>query len=81
MDVGWKPQEFWGEIENWPLYVEGKGSLKKEAGHSGLIDGRFNKQENLLRRLILGGSKRNRSPHLPSRILNVYVEAKQFSHM
>ena len=74
-----------GEIWNWHLYTEGKERPKKEADHSSLVDGRFNKQENWHRRLVLGGRKMNRSPYHtppPARILKVYIEALMgFSHV
>lgn len=43
--------------------------------HSRLIDGKFNKQGDLLMKLILGGHKMSRSPHPLARILNIYIEA------
>ena len=54
--------------------MEGTERLEKEAGHSKLVGGRFNKKGNLLISLILGGYKK-RSLNWPSRILNVYIEA------
>lgn len=42
----------------------------------------FNKQENLLMRLVLSPHKMGRSPYLPSRILNVPIETLTgFSHV
>ena len=49
-----------------PSYMEGKERLKKEADHSRLGGGWFNKQRNL---------HRSRSLHLPSRTFKVYIEA------
>ena len=60
-------QEFQGW--NWPLYTEGKERLNREADHSRLVGGRFNKQGNLYTRLVLGGCKASRSPHPPAGIL------------
>ena len=55
---------------------------RHEADPSRLIGGRFNKQENLYMRLVLGGHKTSRSLHLPARILKVYTEALTgFSHI
>lgn len=46
-----------------------------------LVGGRFNKQF-ILKRLVLGSCKMNRSPHLPSRILKVYIaDLTGFSHL
>ena len=53
----------------------GQGETEEAADHSRLVGGRFNKQENLLMRLVLGGHKVSRSPHSPARILKVYIEA------
>lgn len=44
--------KFQGEIWTWLQYMEGKEKLKKEAGSSRLIGGSFNKQGDLLTRLI-----------------------------
>ena len=57
---------------------EAKGEFQTSSlqrGHSRLAAGRFNKQGNLLMRLVLDGHKMSRSPHSPARILNVYLEA------
>lgn len=51
--------------------MEGKERQKKGAGHSRLVGSSFNNQENLRGRLVLGVHKTNRSPHGPTRILNV----------
>ena len=73
---------FPGEIWNWPLYTEGKERLKTEADDSRLTGGRFNKQEDLYTRLVLGGYKTSRSRHLPARIFKIHVEAwTGFSHI
>ena len=66
-----------------------KGSLtqrsrrpKKQAAHSLLVGGGFNKQGNSHRRLVLGSHKVNRSPPTPARILSVYIEAWMgFTHV
>lgn len=44
-------------------YTEGNERPKKEAVHSRLVDGRFNKQRNLDMSLILGSCKTSRSLH------------------
>ena len=54
---------------------------RKEADHSRLVDGRFNVQGNLLMRLVLGGSKMNRSLHPPARILNQRPDPWVQSHL
>ena len=64
-----------GKICNWPLYREGKERSKKEADHSILVGGTFNKQGKLHTRLVLEGHKMSRSLYLPTRILKVYIEA------
>lgn len=56
-------------------YTERKKRQKKEAGHSRLVDGRFNQQGNLHTRLVLDGHKMSRSLHPLTRILNVYLKA------
>lgn len=62
--------------------MEGKESLKKEANHSRLVCGRFNKHGKLHMRFVLGGCETNRLLNLPTRILKVYLEAfTGFSHM
>ena len=55
-------------------YTEGKERRKREADHATLARGSFNKQGNLLTRLILRGHKMSRSLHLPASVLNVYRE-------
>lgn len=63
-------------------FLEDKERQKKEAGHSRLVGGKLNKQENLLLRLILGGCTMSRSLPSPARILNVYTEVlTEFSHL
>lgn len=64
------------QVELKPAYVVimGKERPKKEEDHSTLVDGRFNKQENLLMRLDLGGCKTSIPLHLPTRILKIYRE-------
>lgn len=41
--------------------MEGKKGLEKEAEHSRLVSGSFNKQEDLIMRLVLGGHMMSRS--------------------
>ena len=48
-------RSFPGEIQNWPPYKKGKERPQKEADYSRLVDGTFNKQGNLHRRLAFGG--------------------------
>lgn len=60
---------------NLPPDMVGKERLKKEAGHSRLVGGKFNKQGNLHTRLVLGSHKTSRCLHPPTRILKVYVES------
>lgn len=55
----------WCGYTKWPLYLENKKRLRKEADHSRSVDGRVNKQGNLYRRLVIGGCKMSRSPYLP----------------
>ena len=67
---------------NWSPYTEGKKRPRKETDHSRLVNGGFNKQENLCTRLILGSHKRSRSPQAPARILKVCIELlTKFSHV
>ena len=47
---------------NWPPYTEGKERRKKEAGCFSFVGGRFNKQGNSHRRLILGGCTHCQNP-------------------
>ena len=62
--------------------MEGKKRSKKEADHSRLVGGRFNKQGDLITRFVLGSFKTSRSSHLPNRILKVDIEALTgFSHV
>lgn len=53
-------------------YPEDKERPEKEADHSGLEDGGFNKQEreNLLRRLVLSHRRTKGSRYLPARMFN-----------
>lgn len=61
--------------------IESKDRPKKEAGHSRLAGGSFNKQGSLHTRLVLGNHRRGMSPHLPTRIFKFYIEALTgFSH-
>lgn len=54
--------------------TEVKERLKKEAGHSRLVGGSYNKQGHLLMRLVLDGCKMSRCLQPPVRILRVYIE-------
>lgn len=40
-----------------------------------MISDKFNKQGNLLIRLVLGNSKMGRSLHPPARVLKIYIDA------
>jgi len=51
-----------------PVCRGGREGLKKEADHPRLVGGNFNKQGNLLMRLVLGSCKMGCSPYLPARI-------------
>jgi len=62
---------FPSEISNWPLYLEGKKRLKKEAGHSRLVNDSFNKQADLIMTLVLGGHITNRPPNPSIRIVKI----------
>ena len=47
----------------------------KETGHSRFINGKFNKQGNLLLKFVLDDSKMSRLMYPPTRILKIYIEA------
>lgn len=72
MHVGLQTQE----LPGWNLKLVPStrrvGRPKKEADHSRLVGGRFDKEGNLLTRLILGGRKASRSSYPPARILSFY---------
>lgn len=53
----------------------GQGQTEERGRASRSVGGSFNKQGNLLMRLVLGGCKVSRSSHPSVRILKVYVEA------
>lgn len=56
--------------------------LKKEADHSRLVAGRFDKPGNLLTRFALDNLKMSTSLPPPARILKVYTETlMEFSHV
>lgn len=62
--------------------MEGMERLKKEADHSRLVAGKFNKPGNLLTRLALGNLKMSTSLPPPARILKAYTETLMgFSHV
>ena len=67
------------ELPGWNLKLspvqKGQKRPKKAADHSRLVGGRVHKQGNLHTKLVLGGFKVSRSPHLPTRILKAYREA------
>ena len=44
-------------------------------GRADSVEGSFNKQGNLLTRLVLSSGKKTRFLHPPARILRVYIEA------
>lgn len=55
---------------------------KKEADGPRLVGGRYNKQGNLLMKIVLGDYKVSRSLCRPTRILTVYTKALMgFSHV
>lgn len=54
---------------------DGRKPPKKKAVHSRWVGCRFNKQGNLLMKLVLGNPRMSRSPHSSTRILKVYEEA------
>ena len=64
-----------GKVWNWPLYPEGKEKWKKGADYYRLVGGGSNRQGNLCMRLVLGSLKTGRSLNLPTRILEVSIEA------
>ena len=69
-------------FENWPRYTEGKERPKNEADHARWVGGKFSQRENLLMRLVVSSCKTSRSPHLPARILKVYIDVLNgFSHI
>ena len=62
--------------------MEGKKRSEKEEDHPRLIGGRFSKQGNVHRRLVLGSCKVRKSLNLPTRILKVCIEdLTEFSHI
>lgn len=75
-------RSFQDKIWNRSPTTEGKEGPKKEADPSRLVNDRFNKQGDLYTKFILGGLKRSRFLHLPTRILKVYIAAlSEFRHM
>ena len=79
------PQGCWfapsGEISNWSPYTGGEGRREKEAGHSIFVGGRFNEEEDLYMRLVLGPSTQV-VPRPTCQNLKVYIEAfPGFSHI
>lgn len=67
---------------NWPPYTKSREGLEKKIHHWRLVGGRLHKKRNIPTRFILNGSKTSRSPHLPTRIFQVYIEAfTGFSHI
>lgn len=71
--IGLQHWEFSGWNSKRPPHTW-KERLKKEADHSWWIGFSFNKQRNLHIRLVSGGCKTSRSPHLPTRIFSLYIE-------
>ena len=57
------------EFGTGPHYKESKKRLKKEAGHSRLVGGKFDEQGNLQTRLFLLSCKTSRSSYSPARNL------------
>ena len=54
----------------------------RETGRSRLVGGRFNKQGNFNTSLVLGSCRTSRSPHLPARILEIYIKTLTgFNHV
>lgn len=60
---------FW--FANWPLYMEGKERMK-EANHFRFVGGKFDKQGNWLKRLVLGGHKRSNLCTCCQNLRNLY---------
>lgn len=54
---------FPAEIRNQPPYMKGRERPKKRADHTRLAGSRFNKQGNLVTRLVLGNSKMSSFVH------------------
>lgn len=68
-----------GKIWKLASYTERKERAKTEAGHSRLADGRFNPQNNLLTRPVLG---KHKSLHPPTKIVKLdVVSLMAFSHI
>ena len=66
---------------NWPSCMEGKARPKKEAGHSGWVGDKSNKQ-GTLRRLVLNSHKTSGYLWPPTSIFTFYVETlTEFSHV
>lgn len=67
-----------GDLPRWDLkaawHTERRERRMEEAGCSGSVGGRFNKQRNLAMRLVLGGSKTHSSAH-PLPDLDSFIEA------
>lgn len=70
-------KEEWCGFANWPSFTHGNERPEKEADHSSLVGGRSDKQGNTPVRLVLGSCKTSRSPYLPARTLQVYMEASK----
>lgn len=68
-------RSFLGEIRNGLWNAKGGKRSKKNADLTRLVDGRVNKQGNLLRRPVLGDHKMSRSWQPPDGILKVYTKA------
>lgn len=74
----------WSEIQNWPMYMEGRERPRKEADHYRFGGGKYNKQHTVALVHICKGTyilrlfgvlQTSRSLHLPTRILKVYIVA------
>lgn len=66
---------------HWPLDTEGRDRLMAQADHPRLVGGRFSNPGNLHKSPVLVSCKMSRSPHLPTRILKIDIQASiGFSH-
>lgn len=66
----------------WALMCRDQGETKERGSRLPIDSGKFSKQKNLHKKLVLGGQSMSKSLHLPITILKVYIEALPgFSHM
>lgn len=68
---GWHTKQW---FTNQSPHLDSNKRGTTEAGQSRWVGDRVNKQGNLLMRLVLGGHKTSRSPHLHTIIFRVYTE-------